>query len=296
MVATDNNSNCNSLLPLREVIYCGACKMPPEYCEYGPDFETHCDPWLRKHHPEMRKELMEKRAESSCTKKQGENSASAAATVNNNSNSKPPKPSQPWTTVERLTAFYEKYVPEKLDSIPSLIEKYSGKEEKLFEALTKKYGPEPNDPYYSDSDDEEDDSEDDGNNDDDDADGGDLRQQVSGSRSSKTKRRGASAKQTGEAGVFTGKVVVQKQAQKKKRTLTVVTGLEPALALHQHKLKDATKAFAKRFAGSSSVKDDSIILQGDHVLELAEMIVDKFQVPEECVYVDMGDGNPMPLR
>ena len=29
---------------------------------------------------------------------------------------------------------------------------------------------------------------------------------------------------------------------------------------------------------------------------LAEMIVDKFQVPEECVYVDMGDGEPMPLR
>ena len=31
------------------VLYCGKCGMPPEYCEYGPDFESHCDPWLLKH-------------------------------------------------------------------------------------------------------------------------------------------------------------------------------------------------------------------------------------------------------
>jgi len=23
------------------VLYCDACGMPPEYCSYGPDFETH---------------------------------------------------------------------------------------------------------------------------------------------------------------------------------------------------------------------------------------------------------------
>jgi len=262
----------SNLLPVREMVYCGACGMPPEYCEFGPDFETHCDVWLKKHHPEMRQALQEQR---------GAKPTDGAA--NANANKKPPKPDQPWTVQQRLTAFYEKYVPEKVDSIPSLLEKYAGKEEKLFEALIKKYGPEPQDPYFSDSDEGDDDGESD--------DGGE-------SNKVKTtgKRRGASAKQTGEVGVFTGKVIVQKQAQKKKRTLTVITGLEPALAVNHHKLKDASKAFSKRFAGSSSVKDGTIILQGDHVLELAEMIVDKFQVPEECVYVDMGDGNALPMR
>jgi density-regulated protein DRP1 len=298
-MALVSDTNNHGLLPIREVIYCGACGMPPEYCEYGPDFETHCDPWLRKHHPELRKELLEKRGASSGTKKQ--HGEIGDSTEIDTSKLKPSaarqKPSQPWTTQERLTAFYELYVPEKVDSIPSLLEKYAGKEEKLFDALSKKYGPEPKDPYFSDSDSDDDGDDDDGGDDklDHDDDGGELQQQASTS-GSKSKRRGASAKQTGEPGVFTGKVLVQKQAQKKKRTLTVVTGLEPALAVNQHKLKDASKAFSKRFAGSSSVKDGTIILQGDHVLELAEMIVDKFQVPEECVYVDMGDGNAVPLR
>ena len=93
-------------------------------------------------------------------------------------------------------------------------------------------------------------------------------------------------------------MLVQKQAQRKKRFLTVVQGLEPALAAndHKYKLKDATKAFSKRFAGSSSVnKDGNIIVQGYHTLELAELLVDKFEVPEECIYVDMGLG-AVPLR
>ena len=40
-----------------EVLYCGACGMPPEYCEYGPDFESHCDPWLCKTHPDVHAKL-----------------------------------------------------------------------------------------------------------------------------------------------------------------------------------------------------------------------------------------------
>jgi density-regulated protein len=250
--------------------------MPPEYCEYGPDYETHCDPWLRKHYPELRDELWAKRGESA-------KPAKAKPEVVE----KPPKPDAPWTTGQRLTAFYEKYVPEKLDAIPGLLEKYAGKEEKLFQALTQKYGPEPLDPFYSDSEDEDEDD------DDEDAEGDDVAETEKVATTSK--RRGAAAKAS-TSDTFTGRVLVQKQAQKKKRCLTVITGLEPALAINHHKLKDATKAFSKRFAGSSSVKDDTIILQGDHVLELAEMLVDKFQVPEEAVYVDMGDGEALPLR
>jgi density-regulated protein len=273
MAEVDSNGGGSNLLPRRTVIYCGKCGMPPEYCEYGPDFETHCDPWLRKHHPDLRQELIEKRGSASVVQTKKDAPA------------KPPKPDKPRTVDERLMAFYQKYVPEKAETgtVTSLLEKYAGKEEKLFQALTQKYGPEPLDPYYSDSDDD--------NDDDSEADS-DAETEIVKTTG---KRRGAAAKASVD-GTFTGRVVVQKHTQKKKRVLTVVTGLEPALALNHHKLKDATKAFAKRFAGSSSVKDDSVILQGDHVLELAEMLVDKFQVPEEAVFVDMGDGNEVPLR
>ena len=275
--ATTTTTGGSNLLPERIVIYCGACGMPPEYCEYGPDFETHCDPWLRRHHPELRQKLAEERkkrrrgTKTDPKQRDGDDDDGAAAAED-----RLPKPDRPWTTEQRLTAFYEKYQPDKVDSVPGLLEKYAGKEDKLFEALTKKYGPEPKDPYFSDSDSEEE---------------GAAGSAAGGGRRS-GKRRGVGAKQTGEEGTFAGRVVVQKQVQKKKRVLTVVTGLEPALAVNHHRLKDASKAFSRRFAGSSSVqKDGSVILQGDHCLELAVMLVDKFQVPEECVYVDLGDGS-----
>ena len=56
-------------------------------------------------------------------------------------------------------------MPDKLDGIDAILEKYEGKEDKLFLALVKKYGPEPDDPYYAhddnDSDDDNDESDDD---------------------------------------------------------------------------------------------------------------------------------------
>jgi len=55
------------------------------------------------------------------------------------------------------------------------------------------------------------------------------------------------------------------------------------------KLKDASKAFSKRFAGSSSVKDKEIIIQGDHLEDVAEMIVNKFGVSADMVFLDL-DG------
>ena len=68
------------------------------------------------------------------------------------------------------------------------------------------------------------------------------------------------------------------------------------------KLKDVSKAFSKRFAGSSSVKDGTkgskgkeIIIQGDHMYDVAEMIVDKFGVPDTAVFLDI-DGDVVPLR
>ena len=291
-MSINDEADNNELLPRHTVVYCGKCGMPPEYCEYGPDYETHCDPWLRKHHPDLWDTLMAKRG---CRKADTRNKKPTAV-----EKVKPPKPDQPWTTAERLMEFYKTYVPEKVETVPSLLEKYSGKEEKLFQALVQKYGPEPHDPYFTDSDEDEDDDGDDDDNDDEDGEDGvdgDDPIAAAASGTKPKKRRGAAANKSVEGGVFKGRVLVQKQAQRKKRSLTVVFGLEAALAItSKYKVKDVTKAFAKKFAGSSSEKSNSIILQGDHVLELAEMLVDTFQVPEDSVYVDLGDGQELPLR
>ena len=45
----------------------------------------------------------------------------------------------------RLTRFYSKYNPDKVGDVEKTLAKYAGKEELLFAALVKKYGPEPED-------------------------------------------------------------------------------------------------------------------------------------------------------
>ncbi|DBA03763.1 TPA: hypothetical protein N0F65_005653 [Lagenidium giganteum] len=57
---------------------------------------------------------------------------------------------------KRLLAFYQKYNPDKIADVPGVLAKYKGKEAQLFNALVKKYGPEPGD--SDDEDDEEDDA------------------------------------------------------------------------------------------------------------------------------------------
>lgn len=235
-----------------ETIYCGACGMPPEYCEYGPDFESHCNPWLIKNHPLLYKTLRG---------------------IVEVETGKPERPAAPWTVEERLIAFYQKYVPEKIDSIPSLLEKYEGKEEKLFEALVKKYGEEPEDPYDA----FEDDS--------------DLEAEEAVSSVEGKKRRGAGAKKTA---VKDTRVVLQKITRNKKKATTVVVGMD---TVPDVKLKDVSKAFSKRFAGSSSVKDGvlgrEIIVQGDHMEAAATFIATHFHVSKDKIYLDInGDFVP----
>ncbi|KAK3394045.1 translation initiation factor SUI1 [Podospora didyma] len=36
----------------RNVVYCGVCTLPPEYCEYGGTLKK-CQEWLEKNHPDM---------------------------------------------------------------------------------------------------------------------------------------------------------------------------------------------------------------------------------------------------
>ena len=269
----------HAILPRRAVAYCGACGMPLEYCEYGPDFETHCVPWWKKNHAEMFNEYAERTGKVTGGGAAASSAAAAAAASN-----KPPKPDKPRTIEQRLTAFYEKYVPEKVDSVPALLEKYAGKEENLFNALAKKYGPEPNDPYFTDSEEEEEEEDED--------EGDDAAEDIAGA--SKKNRRGVHAKKTTTVAT---RVVIQKVAQKKKRNLTIINGMETVPNL---KLKDVSKAFSKKFAGSSSVKknakgEEEIIIQGDHIYDVAEMIVDKFGVADTAVFLDI-DGHIHALR
>ncbi|ELR19102.1 eukaryotic translation initiation factor SUI1 family protein [Acanthamoeba castellanii str. Neff] len=46
----------------KEVLYCGVCGLPAEYCEFGPDFNR-CKPWLIEHCPEIYPSLIKKEGE-----------------------------------------------------------------------------------------------------------------------------------------------------------------------------------------------------------------------------------------
>ncbi|XP_042751346.1 translation machinery-associated protein 22 isoform X2 [Lactuca sativa] len=41
-----------------QVLYCGVCGLPAEYCEFGPDFEK-CKPWLIQHAAEIYPDLLQ---------------------------------------------------------------------------------------------------------------------------------------------------------------------------------------------------------------------------------------------
>lgn len=256
-----------------DIIYCGKCGIPPEYCEYGPDFESHCNPWLKKNHPELHAKLKALRGDETSTKKE------------ESPEEKPAPPSAPWTTEERLTAFYNQYQPDKISDVPSLLEKYAGKEDKLFLALVKKYGPEPEDPYFADEDDDDDDEE---------GGSGDELEEGMENLNVGKKRRGVKAKKNQKVET---RVVIQKEKRNKKKAITIIHGMETVPGI---KLKDVAKDFSKRFAGSSSVKDDAkgdkqIIIQGDHMEDVAEMVVKKFKVPGSCVFLDF-DGDVAPYE
>jgi len=153
----------------------------------------------------------------------------------------------------------------------------------IFVALAKKYGPEPEDPYCADGSDSDDDDDDD---DDDDV-GERMRDLDIGGGASKKKRRGAAAKTVNKVDT---RIIIQKISRNRKKAVTHVVGMNTVPGL---KLKDASKAFSKRFAGSSSVKGEEIIIQGDHVEDVAEMIVTKFGVSEDAVFFDL-DGEFVP--
>jgi density-regulated protein len=350
-----------TLLIRKKVVYCGACGMPCEYCSYGPDYETHCVPWLQQNHGNLYQHFMSL-ALNDGKQKQNNNSdndsASASASAAKSKVAPAPapataapaastalRPPAPWTIEQRLTAFYQKYVPDKISNIPDLLIKYANKEENLFKALVAKYGPEPWDPFYGepeeDGDDVDDDDDDDEEeeeeeaSDDNDHDNDHDRQEIGDNNNDhaaaavmpkqNNKRRGVAAKKNEKAFLPT-RIIVKKVAQKKKRYMTIVTGMETISGSSAIKLKDIAKEFSKKFACSSSVKDatttttttttgtttttttsaatthhhhslEEIWLQGDHLFAVAEFICDKYGVSESAVFLDYGDGGSLiPLR
>merc|ERR1712048_426618 len=119
-----------------------------------------------------------------------------------------------------------------LGKIDDIIEKYSGKEDKLFLALVKKYGPESTfsqnsitSPYTT----------------------GNIFSSFPSS--SKGKRRGSSAKKVEK---IVTSVIIQRMFRNRRKMLTVIIGLDTVPWL---KLKDVAKDLSRRFAGSCSVKD-----------------------------------------
>jgi len=228
-----------------EVLYCEKCGMPPEYCEYSPDFESHCAPWLKENHAEVYMHLFA-------------------------GNDDEDDEEEELTVEERLTAFYEHYMPEKLDSIPSILVKYEGKEEALFAALTKKYGPEPAVIKSEKSV----------------CEGGDkiAKDLQNISLSDKKKRRGASAK---KASATDTRIVIQMIKRTKRKAVTIIVGMDTVPGVKPN-LKDVSQKFSRKFAGSSSVKGKEIIIQGDHRYEVGEFIVDEFNVSGESIFLDEG--------
>jgi len=72
-----------------------------------------------------------------------EESASDLASPKSSPKTKESSPKTKSTHHDRLTAFYAKYAPDKIDQVPTFLDKYKGKEEKMWTVLIKKYGPEP---------------------------------------------------------------------------------------------------------------------------------------------------------
>ncbi|KAL1960679.1 hypothetical protein VTO42DRAFT_6509 [Malbranchea cinnamomea] len=45
----------------RQVIYCGVCHLPPEYCEFGGTVKK-CEEWLKQNHPDLHEQLYSEEA------------------------------------------------------------------------------------------------------------------------------------------------------------------------------------------------------------------------------------------
>jgi density-regulated protein len=76
------------------------------------------------------------------------------------------------------------------------------------------------------------------------------------------------------------KVVITKVQRQKRKYVTVVAGLETVPNL---KIKDASKAFGKKFSSGASINEGptgvkEVVIQGDVMLDLPPLLVSQFNV------------------
>ncbi|EKU21386.1 rna binding protein [Nannochloropsis gaditana CCMP526] len=84
-----------------------------------------------------------------------------------------------------------------------------------------------------------------------------------------------------------GKVLIMRMSRNKRKSITVVTGLDSYPDL---KLKDVAKALGKAFASGASVSDTGsggkeIVIQGDVIDSLAIMLEEKYKVPATNIMI-----------
>ena len=93
------------------------------------------------------------------------------------------------------------------------------------------------------------------------------------------------------------RVVIAVEVRSKKKSVTVVEGLE-TLGV---KLKDAAKVFGKKFAASSSVKDkdsggQEIVIQGDVIYDLPALLEKEYKIKKAKIFEREKGGKLTPVR
>lgn len=247
---------------------------------------------------------------------------------------------------ERLKNFYIKYDPAKVGGVAALLVKYKGKEDSLFTAMVKKYGPEPTAEELADDDDEDEEETDDENeaaasakpdaaqsaeaveNDEEEEEEDDeeeeeeaplvycgicgmppeyceygenydkcvpwikkhcpqlLLDEEDTALAKKAAKKGPKGVGKKDVAEEKQRILIYKETRSKKKFVTIVEGLETVNV----KLKDAAKAFGKKFAAASAVKDtpsggQEIVIQGDVLFDLPDFIQEEFNVPKSKITV-----------
>mmetsp|Transcript_17577 Transcript_17577/g.33141 ORF Transcript_17577/g.33141 Transcript_17577/m.33141 type:complete len:203 (+) Transcript_17577:42-650(+) len=102
----------------------------------------------------------------------------------------------------------------------------------------------------------------------------------------KKKNKGPKLKKSAELVAGRTQVVIAKVQRQKRKFITAVAGLDTVPGL---KLKDAAKAFGKKFSSGASINENAtgskeVVIQGDVGYDLPELLINKFSVPPNCIF------------
>eukprot|EP01038_Epipyxis_sp_PR26KG_P004880 gene4880-6837_t len=105
------------------------------------------------------------------------------------------------------------------------------------------------------------------------------------------KFRGSGAAPLKKAAQIETKVVISRVQRQKRKYVTVVVGLETVPDL---KLKDATRAFGRKFSSGASIGESAtgkkeVVIQGDVFFDLPGLLINEFKIPANCIYLQEDD-------